>query len=108
MKSIIVHLYCIAACSRLSRAWIAGSGAKIPNRKAPTKLQSKSSAVDSSDFEDVSGRRKWIGSIASAVVGAGCIPLLPANAVGLVSTASTCDQSVSAWVSTFYVADCWH
>jgi pheromone shutdown protein TraB len=36
-------------------------------------------------------------SIASAAVGAGCIPLLPANGANLVTSTAVCDPTVSVW-----------
>ena len=56
-------------------------------------------SLNGSSSTSESSRREWLSSIASAAVGAGCIPLLPppSNAADLVTTTSVCDPTVSIW-----------
>ena len=98
MKTVVLFLLCISVSSRLSCAWVAKSSSSVRTQnRVTTRVHIK---PPMGDFEDVSGRRKWLTGIVNAAVGVGFAPLLPANAIGVVSTASTCDQSVSVWVSS--------
>jgi hypothetical protein len=80
-----------------------GAFAWLPSSSASSKrvhLKLMASSVGSSPTPETS-RRQWLTSIASAAVGAGCIPFLPANnvanAADLITTTSVCDPTVSVW-----------
>ena len=98
MKTVVLFLLYVSVSSRLSCAWVAKSSSSIRIQNRVTTRANIKPPIG--EFEDVSGRRKWLTGIVNAAIGLGCAPLLPANAIGVVSTASTCDQSVSVWVSS--------
>jgi hypothetical protein len=100
MKGTLLFLIWMSTTANGTAAWTVPSSYKTRNHRNSrhsTTLLASSSAPDATP--EMSSRRQWITNIASATVGAGFIPLLPANAeaADIVTSAAVCDPSVSVW-----------